>query len=186
MKHVNTPILTIRGKSQKLLRKNIASFANRPLDTTLVQPLHWWPWWPPIVILNPNRRITVSADMYVEDSETFGSNETVRRQKTNAAILSAQGIAQTVMDFEVRMGGEIRVEFHVTASLIDTNGNAMIDGEVKLYEGASENTDDLDGVRQFQLYIPMGATINHFVRVNNDDEGGDYATIAMNISNVSV
>jgi hypothetical protein len=138
-----------------------------------------------IVVKNPNRRLTVSADMYVEDDETFGSNETVRRQKTNSAILNSQGIAQTVMDFEVRMGGEIRVEFTVTASLFDTNGNAMIDGEVKLYEGTSESTGDLDGVRQFQLYVPVGATVNHFVRVNNDDEGGDYATIRLNVTNAA-
>jgi hypothetical protein len=139
---------------------------------------HWQP--------NPNRRITVSADMYVEDDETFGSNETVRRQKTNSAILSAMGIAQSVLDFEVRMGGEIRVEFTVTASLFDSRGNAMINGEVKLYEGTSESTGDLDGVRQFQLYIPAGATINHFVRVNNDDEGGDFATIALTVTNSGV
>jgi hypothetical protein len=136
-----------------------------------------------IFLRNPNRRITVAADMYVEDDETFGSNETVRRQQTNAAILSSQGLTQTVMDFEVRMGGEIRVEFMVTASLIDRFGNAIIDGEVKLYEGTSESTGDLDGARQFQLYCPINSTINHFVRVNNDDEGGDFATIRLNINN---
>jgi hypothetical protein len=135
---------------------------------------------------NSNRRITVSADMYVEDDEDFGSNETRRRQKTNSAILSAMGIAQSVMDFEVRMGGEIRVEFIVTASLFDSRGNAMINGDLKLYEGTSESTGDLDGVRQFQLYIPAGATINHFVRVNNDDEGGDFATIALTVTNSGV
>jgi hypothetical protein len=84
-------------------------------------------------------------------------NETVRRQQTNAGILSAQGIAQAIMDFEVRMGEEIRVEFTVTASLVDVQGNAMVDGEVKLYEGASESTGDLDGQRQFQLYCPKSA-----------------------------
>jgi hypothetical protein len=135
---------------------------------------------------NSNRRITVSADMYVEDDEDFGSNETERRQKTNSAILSAMGIAQSVMDFEVRMGGEIRVEFIVTASLFDSRGNAMINGDLKLYEGTSESTGDLDGVRQFQLYIPAGATINHFVRVNNDNEGGDFATIALTVTNSGV
>jgi hypothetical protein len=134
-----------------------------------------------IIPRNPNRRITVSADMYVEDDETFGSNETVRRQQTNSAILSVQGIVQSVMD--VRMGGEIRVEFTVTAALVDVKGNAMVDGEVKLYEGTSESTGDLDGVRQFQLYCPINTTINYFVRVNNDDEGGDYATIRLNITN---
>lgn len=187
MKHAkNTPILTIKGKSREAIR-SVASSNALVSDSPFVahRVARWWWPVPPIVVLNPNRRITVSADMYVEDDETFGSNETVRRQQTNAAILSAQGVAQSVMDFEVRMGGEIRVEFKVTASLVDTNGNAMIDGEVKLFEGTSESTGDLDGVRQFQLYIPAGASINHYVRVNNDDEGGDYATIRMNITNVS-
>lgn len=145
--------------------------------------LRWQDW--DIIVRNPNRRITVSADMYVEDDETFGSNETVRRQQTNSAILSTQGLSQSIMDFEVRMGGEVRVEFTVTAALLDAQGNVVVDGEVKLYEGTSESTGDLDGVRQFQLYCPVGATLNHFVRVNNDDEGGDYATIRLNITNAS-
>jgi hypothetical protein len=180
-----TPVLSITGKSKKLLRDGIATreLKNVKLDTRFLETLLELQK-DRIALKSQNRRITVSADMYVEDDETFGSNETVRRQKTNAAILSVQGLAQSVMDFEVRMGGEIRVEFTVTASLLDANGNAIIDGEVKLYEGTSESTGDLDGVRQFQLYIPAGATINHFVRVNNDDEGGDYATIRLNVTNV--
>lgn len=143
--------------------------------------LRWRDW--QIFVINPTRRITVSADMYVEDDETFGSNETVRRQQTNSAILSTQGLSQSIMNFEVRMGGEIRVEFTVTAALLDVQGNAIIDGEVKLYEGTSESTGDLDGVRQFQLYCPINTTLNHFVRVNNDDEGGDFATIRLNVTN---
>ncbi len=133
---------------------------------------------------NISRRITLSVDMFVEDDESFASNETVREQKTNFAILSTQGIAQGIMNFEVRMGGEIRIEFTVTASLIDDHGNVVIDGSVKLFEGASESTDDLDGSRQFQLYCPAGAAINHFVRVSNDDEGGDYATLRLALTNV--
>jgi Ca2+-binding RTX toxin-like protein len=48
-------------------------------------------------------------------------------------------------------------------------------------EGASESTHDLDGIRQFQLDLPSGATLQHFVRVNTDDEGGDDATVWLNI-----
>jgi len=177
-------ILTIRGKTQTRLRE-IVFFRRdetvQPDPQTLELLLRLLG--RRITIKNPNRRITISANMYVEDDETFGSNETVRHQQTNAAILSTQGIAQTVMEFGVRMGGEIRVEFTITAALIDANGNAMIDGDVKLFEGTSESTDDLDGERQFQLYCPAGATINHFVRVDNDDEGGDYATIRVNVTN---
>lgn len=164
--------------SSVLANSNVLTLSPR---IRMAEGLRWRDW--QIIPTNPTRRITVSADMYVEDDETFGSNETVRRQQTNAAILSTQGLSQSIMDFEVRMGGEIRVEFTVTASLVDTQGNAMVDGEVKLYEGTSESTGDLDGVRQFQLYCPIGTTLNHFVRVNNDDEGGDYATIRLNVTN---
>lgn len=133
--------------------------------------------------LDPTIKVVISADMYVEDYENFGSNETVRRQQTNSAILSQKGLSQSVMDFEVRMGGEIRVELNINASLVDSNGNIMVDGEIKLYEGTSDSNTDLDGVRQFQIYCPLGASTNYFVRVNNDDEGDDYATVRLSISN---
>jgi hypothetical protein len=176
----SSSILSIGGRTQEKLRSNMSlgSIPDPLANVTAARLFRRR-----LRLLSSNRRITVSADMYVEDDETFGSNETVRRQQTNSAILSTQGIAQTVMVFEVRMGGEIRVEFTVTASLVDTAGNAIINGEVKLYEGTSESTGDLDGVREFQLYCPAGASLNHFVRVNNDDEGGDFATININITN---
>lgn len=164
------PMLTIKGNT----RENLQKIPNGLIDKKIVPKAR------------DRRRITVSADMYVEDDETFGSNETVRRQQTNSAILGVLGIAQSIMNFEVRMGGEIRVDFAVTAMLIDTNGNAQVDGDIKLYEGTSESTSDLDGERQFQLYCPAGAVVNHFVRVDNDDEGGDYATVRINITNVLV
>lgn len=112
-----TPILTIKGNTRKALMKDSTTraFNEFKFDARFFE-LFLKLLRDRIVVNNPNRRITVSADMYVEDDETFGSNETVRRQQTNSAILSAQGIAQTVMDFTVRMGGEIRVEFMVTTS----------------------------------------------------------------------
>lgn len=175
-------ILTIKGKTRVNLLQGGSRWTDVRTYWLLTQGIQT-----PIFIKDPNRRITVSADMYVEDYETFGSNETTRRQKTNSAILSKKGIAQTVMDFEVRMGGEIRVEFHVTAALWDNDGNAFANGEVKLFEGTSESRGDLDGIRQFQLYVPAGAAVNHFVRVNNDAENDDdYATIALTITNSSI
>ncbi len=176
-------ILTITGRTGSKLRAALTGLrvsdvlAARAVQRGLTPP-------PPIRFKNPNRRITVSADMFVQDYENFGANETTRRQMTNTAILSQGGIAQAVMNFEVRMGGEVRVEFHLRGQLLDDDGNAYIDGEAKLFEGTSESTGDLDGVRQVQLYVPAGATVNHFVRVNNEDENDDdYATIAVTITN---
>jgi hypothetical protein len=70
--------------------------------------------------------------------------ELIGRRSAKSAILSALGIIQSVMDFEVRMGGAIRVEFTVTASLFACRGHAMLNGEVKLDEGTSASTADLD------------------------------------------
>jgi len=123
--------------------------------------------------------------MYVVDDEWF-RDETTRRQQTNTAILSLKGIAQTIMEFEIRMGGEVRIEFSVEATLTDIKGNAIICGDIKLFEGSTESTDDLDGEREFQIYCPAGATANYFIRVNNDDEGGDYATARMTITNTEI
>ncbi len=180
------PILTIKGNSRKLLYEasgpvsQVEQFrGSRSKSRSLARELLNQR----ITVRNPNRKITVSASMYVEDDEWFGSNETVFRQQTNSAILSAEGIAQTVMVFEVRMGGEIRVEFTVTGSLVDNYGNVVVNGVVKLYEGISESTGDLDGVREFNLYVPVGTIVNNYVRIDNDDEGGDFATIKMNITN---
>lgn len=137
-----------------------------------------------VVVKDPNIKLTISVDMYVEDYETFGDNETTRRQNFNSAILSQKGVNQTVMEFEVRMGGEIRVELALTGSIIDQDGNTIINGEMKLFEGASESTGDLDGVKQFSIYCPVNASTNYFVRVNNDAEGdADYATARITISN---
>ncbi|MBX7226360.1 MAG: hypothetical protein K1X55_10040 [Chitinophagales bacterium] len=140
----------------------------------------------PVVVKDPNVKLTISVDMYVEDDETFSSNETARRQKSTSAILSQRGVNQSLMEFEVRMGGEIRVELSLTGYLIDQYGNVNVDGVIKLYEGTSESTGDLDGSRTFTVFCPVGNTTGYFVRVNNDDEGGDYSTAQISISTVIV
>lgn len=180
----DTPILTIKGKARKMiLETGSLKSKMRPLRGSFSVAKPVFRSNEIISVLNPNRRITVSANMYVEDDETWSSNETFYSQQTNSAILSAQGMPQTVMIFEVRMGGEIRVEFTVNANMIDNYGNVMVDAHARLYEGTSESTGDLDGQRDFVAYVPAGVIVNHFVRVNNDDEGGDFATIQMSITN---
>lgn len=91
-----------------------------------------------------------------------------------------------MVDFEIRFGGEIRVELHVLGTLIDPQGNALINCDLKLFEGESETTDDLDGEKQFGIYVPVGQTATHFVRVDNPEiDAGDYVTVSMAVSNVA-
>lgn len=187
MKHAKSKssTLTIRGRPQeKLVAKSVSSKGEVSLFDPQVQAVMARLRGGGLVVRDPNRVITVQASMFVLDDE-WGSDEKVWRQQSNSAILSSQGITQTVMVFEVHMGGEIFVEFTVTAELIDSYGNAQVHCDLKLYEGTDEYSDDLDGEREFVLYVPAGRVVNHFVRVNNDDEGGDYATVSMSVSNSS-
>lgn len=158
-------ILTIKGKSRAALQRTGLKSGRR------------------LQVRSPLRRLNINAAMFVLDYENFGSDETWQGQQQNVAYLSAQGVPQQVFAFEVRMGGEIRVEFNITAFIWDQFGNIMANWECKLFEGTSESTGDLDGVRQGQLYCPVNAPAQHNFRIDNDDEGDDYANISFTIAN---
>src|SRR5688572_26086135 len=88
-----SPFVTIKGSARKKLQtavERVPSYLSFFSNNS------------PIQIKDPNRRLTASASMFVQDYETFGDNETTNRQQTNSAILSQKGIAQSVMYFEVR------------------------------------------------------------------------------------
>jgi len=63
------------------------------------------------------------------------------------------------------------------------NDDVRITGEFLLYEGTSEDTMDLDGRADFTFIVPRGKTIGNQQRVNNVDEGGDYADVKMTVIN---
>jgi len=127
--------------------------------------------------------VTATVTLYVEDSESWGSNETWRGTKTNAVTLSTAHLPQQFMEFVVKMGGEIRAELYFTAQIINPNGDVVVDGEFKLFEGTSEDNNDLDGQRTFQILVNNNSQSSYSSRVNNDDEGGDFATASITISN---
>ena len=130
------------------------------------------------------RRVTVSATIDGLDHETFGSDERGHAEFTRETILnSAQ--PQNVMDMRCMWGGECRVELRLTGQMLDDNG-VRVQGEALLFEGTSEGTGDLDGRRDFTFIVPRGRTVSNHQRVNNDDEGDDFADIRMTVSNAIV
>jgi len=52
-----------------------------------------------------------------------------------------------------------------------------------LFEGSSEDADDLDGEVDFTFLVPAGKTVTNEQTVTNEDEGGDYADIKLKIVN---
>jgi hypothetical protein len=127
------------------------------------------------------RRITASATIDGVDDEWFGSNEFGHAEFTRETILDSSQ-PQNVIQMDCRWGGECRVELILTGQMLD-NGDVRITGEAKLFEGTDESTTDLDGTTNFVFLVPRGKTVSNQQRVDNTDEGGDYATVKMTVNN---
>jgi hypothetical protein len=127
------------------------------------------------------RRVTASATINGVDDETFGSNEFGHAEFTRETILG-DAQPQNVMRMQCRWGGECRVELDLTGQMID-NGDVRVSGVALLFEGTSEDTNDLDGRAEFTFLVPRGKTVSNSQRVDNTDEGGDFATIDMSVNN---
>ncbi|MDQ4033408.1 MAG: hypothetical protein M3332_14595 [Actinomycetota bacterium] len=128
-----------------------------------------------------SRRLTTSATINGVDDETFGSNEFGHAEFTRETILS-DAQPQNVMRMQCRWGGECRAELDLTGEVLD-NSDVRISGVARLFEGTSEDTNDLDGSTEFTFIVPRGKNVSNHQRVDNTDEGGDYATIDMTVNN---
>ncbi len=127
------------------------------------------------------RRVSVSSVIFAVDHETFGSNETKTEQQDRSAVVGEDAPAD-LMYMETRVGGELRIELRLIAQALP-NGNVRIRGNVKLYEGTSETSNDLDGEKAFSTLVPANAYSSKDVTITNQDEGGDYANISMHFGN---
>jgi hypothetical protein len=128
--------------------------------------------------------ITASATINGVDDETFGSNDFGHAEFTRETVLG-DAQPQNVMRMQCRWGGECRVELDLTGQLLD-NEDVRISGVALLFEGTSEDTNDLDGRTEFTFLVPRGKTVSNQQQVKNTDEGGDFATIDMSVSNILV
>jgi hypothetical protein len=131
-------------------------------------------------LITAHTRIRVSGYMEIHDSETFGSDEHVRRDKNFPAFyLDFSGSTRTELRWVERMGEEIHIELVFTFTL---NNDRPVTGiyDMKLFEGTSESTTDLDGRKTGRGWNFKTPDINGLedinsqeIIVNNDDEGRD-------------
>ena len=127
------------------------------------------------------RRLTVAGSMFGLDHESIEANE-FRKATFNGEKILSNDQPQNLIDMEWGWGGECRLELDLDAYLLD-NQDIRVVGTAKLYEGASEESGDLDGQRDFIVIIPRGKSAYHSQRVKNDREGGDYADYKLTFHN---
>jgi hypothetical protein len=130
-----------------------------------------------------DRKVIVTASFEGQDYETFGSNEYPPPFNTSRMVILTNDMPQNLLSFQNRWGGECRAEFNTLIQRM-TNGSVRIYGELKLFEGTSENTNDLDGVTAIDFICPKSSTLpwEVFVR-NNDENDDDWAKVKMLVSN---
>lgn len=111
-------------------------------------------------------------------------DEKVHRQYNMETILTAGQPASVIETPDVKWGGECRVELKVTARVVNT-GEVQIEGNAKLFEGTSENTNDLEDEKVFSFTVPKGGRpAHHRVNLKNTETGGgDHAEISLSFTN---
>ncbi|BDP41216.1 hypothetical protein DAETH_11850 [Deinococcus aetherius] len=131
------------------------------------------------------RRLVCSAHMDLTDDESWPwHDEHSSADGTNEAVLTTD-LPQDVLTMSDGAGGELRVELKLIAQ-VRSNGDVLVKGNLDLFEGTSEQNNDLDGNETFNILVPRDGITSEQVTVRNEDEGGDLAVVSMNFSNYAI
>jgi len=129
------------------------------------------------------RRLTLRGTMKIEDYEDFEDNEHATRNMARNSVVGPDGTHDEIQWTE-KMGGEIRVELVLK---IDWKIDLSIDiaWHVKLFEGTSEETSDLDGERSGTFKVPKDETktLSFAVWNSDEDDPEDRADITFELTN---
>ena len=130
-----------------------------------------------------DRKVVVTASFEGQDYEVFGSNEYPAPYHTTRTVILTNDMPQGLLNFQRRWGGECRTEIKVLAQRTDSR-NVRIYGDLKLFEGTSEDTQDLDGVTEVDFVCPKSTIMPYevFVR-NNAEDDDDWAKVKMTVLN---
>jgi hypothetical protein len=129
-------------------------------------------------------RVTTFATIHGVDDEIFTPDEHCHIEDSTVVVLK-DPVPRKLMYLECRWGGEARVELTLNGRRFN-NGAVLVTGVARLYEGTSEDTQDLDGEKDISISVPKGQTVNISPRVENTDEGGDFADIGLSFHNAPV
>jgi hypothetical protein len=119
------------------------------------------------------------------DDELWPQSDQKVHRVFNIQMMLDEAQPASAMDIpDVRWGGECRVEVRITAKVI--SGNAIqIEGNAKLFEGASEDTTDQEDEQVVSFTVPKGGVAaHHGIQLRNSGTGGgDHAEISLSFTN---
>jgi hypothetical protein len=130
------------------------------------------------------RKVNVTVLMNAVDHETFGANQTGASTQRFSMVIDESMPANRLEVVPLKVGGEVRVEMDVAVQIV-TGTTAQVAGKARLYEGASDDTDDLEEEKDFVFLVPKGGDPKeHHVELRNRGfGGGDSASITLVATN---
>jgi hypothetical protein len=134
-----------------------------------------------------DRRVQATVVITGQDYETFGSNEYLNSDDVHNTVLLTDSAPKELFKFKRSWGGECRAE--VNTFIERRNDNSVhIYGDLKLFEGTSEDTDDHDGTCVIDFDCPKSTesnpnTVKEFTVRNTDEGDDDWAYIKLTVSN---
>jgi len=130
------------------------------------------------------RRLTVSGDIFALDAEDVGDDEPGSLPYNETTTLT-QTEFQNVLNRQLSVGDEIRVELLLNGRVVDDFGNVKIEGFAKLFENDDSSDDELEDEEAINILVPRGQIVSIMINlVNETATKDDFARINLVLDNV--
>lgn len=128
-----------------------------------------------VVLQPPDERFRL-AQVFIDfrgvDEEDFDDNEILDPGPEYFELELSPSKLSNSRTKTYTWGGEVRAVYTITTKLLVGNIiDVVVNG--RLYEGTSEDTDDLDGQGSLAFQVPPGGTGGAVLRITNTDEDDD-------------
>lgn len=129
------------------------------------------------------RMVKLFVDFYGVDDEYWPASDEIKDPGPEQYELEL-GPDRTVNSKHLtyKWGGELRVEYKITCRLLADN-DVEVEVQSWLYEGTSESSTEIDGTRSTTFRVGRGSTEGLTLKTENDNEGGDWAELAITAKN---
>ncbi len=130
------------------------------------------------------RKAQVYVDFWGRDSESIGSDEIHDPAPAYFELELGPDRLVNSHGFNYHWGGELRVEYTITFRLL-LNNTIEVQLQAKLFDGTSENNQDLDGQDGLTFQVGDGQTIGTILSVTNTAErANDEGKLAISVKNI--
>ncbi|WP_189856680.1 hypothetical protein [Streptomyces poonensis] len=131
------------------------------------------------------RKAVISGPFVIRDDEGLAAGKYCRGDIN--AVRWTDGMYGPQEWWRAYCGGEIRVELHAFAQVVDDKGTLLFGADALFYEGTNETNTDLDAeVRDLRFQVAAGESVSHTIYLKNKENGGkDYATLELTFTNAS-